>query len=125
MRRALLAMGIAMAIALACVPAAWGGGKANTTVTMDAAFLNPDGTYWSGDIFSPKRGCKDGRRVLVFRVRPGDDQKIGATKSYKGTAQPGYFWTLVKEGLYRGKFYAKVKPTDACQGDRSETLTIA
>jgi hypothetical protein len=119
-------MAIAMGIALACVPAAWGGGKANTRVTMDAAFLNPDGTYWSGDIFSPRRACKKERRVLVFRVRPGADQKIGATKSYKGTDQPGYFWTLFKEGvLIRGKFYAKVRPTDVCQGDRSGTLTIA
>ncbi len=121
MKRVLLLM---TASALACVPAALGADKANTRVTIDSVFLASGQTHWAGDIFSPRKACKNNRRVLIFRVRPGKDEKRGSTKSYKGSAQPGYFWTYFEQGAApRGKYYAKVKPTDLCQGDRSETLT--
>lgn len=61
--------------------------------------------------------------MLVFRVRPGKDQKIGSTKSFQGVVAKRCFWTLFKEGAApSGKYYAKVKPTDTCQGDRSKNL---
>jgi hypothetical protein len=122
-RATLLVVGV-VAIVWVLVPSASAGGKAGTRVTMDSAFVVPVETHWAGDIFSSRRVCKNKRRVLVFRVRPGADQKMGSTRSYKGTDQPGYYWTLVKDGLHAGKFYAKVKPTDRCKGDRSETLEI-
>ena len=121
MKRAAL---LAMAIALACAPAASAGGKANTKVTIDAVFLGPGETQWAGDIFSPRKRCKNERRVLIYLTRSGADEKVGSTKSYKGSAQPGYFWTYSEPGAApQGKYYAKVKPTDACQGDRSESLS--
>lgn len=124
MKRALLA--VVTAVALACVPAAWGGEKANTTVTIDSAFYASGQTHWAGDINSPLKECKNKRRVLIFRVRPGADAKVGATESFRGiTDRKNYFWTHAKDGAApRGKYYAKVKPTDACQGDRSGTIQL-
>jgi len=117
---------LAIVIAVACAPVAWGGGKANTRLTFDSVFVVPNETQWAGDIFSPRKACKNDRRVLVFRVRDGADQKMGSTRSYKGTDQPGYYWVLSKDGLApRGKYYAKVRPTDRCQGDRSGTLQLS
>ena len=111
---------LAMTIALACAPAVWAGSKANTKVTIDSAFLAPGETQWAGDIFSPRRACKNQRLVLIFRVRPGADQRIGSTRSKRGISNPGYFWTHSKPGAApAGLYYVKVKPTAACQGDRS------
>ena len=122
MKRAIL---VALAVAVACVPVAWADGRANTRVTIDSAFVNPGETLFAGDIFSPRKVCKNDRRVLVFRVRSGEDQKIGATRSYKGSAQPGYYWTHSEPGLLpAGKYYSKVKRTERCQGDRSAAIPL-
>lgn len=121
MKRAAL---LAMASALAAVPAAGAGENTRTTVTIDAVFLGPGQTYWSGDVMSPRKACKNRRRVLIFRVRPGADAKVGATRSFKGSADNGYYWTYSENGAARrGKYYAKVKPTGTCRGDRSPALT--
>jgi hypothetical protein len=115
----------ALAVAVACVPAAWADGRANTRVTIDSAFINPGETLFAGDIFSPRKACKNDRRVLIFRARSGEDEKIGATRSYKGSAQPGYFWTHSESGLLpAGDYYAKVKRTRRCKGDRSATIPL-
>ena len=122
LRRAAL---VVLAVATAWVPVAWADGKANTRVTIDSAFVIPGETQWAGDIFSPRKACKNDRRVLVFRVRSGADEKIGSTRSYKGSAQPGYYWVLSEPGLApAGKYYSKVKPTEKCQGDRSEAIPL-
>ena len=122
MKRAVL---VAFGVAVACVPVAWADGKANTRVTIDSAFVNPGETLFAGDIFSPRKACKNDRRVLIFRARSGEDEKIGATRSYKGSAQPGYFWTHSEPGLLpAGNYYSKVKPTERCQGDRSPAIPL-
>ena len=114
---------LALVCAMACVPAAWAGGKAKTTVTIDAVFLASGQTHWSGDLTSARKACKDGRQVLIYRVRPGADAKVGTAKSSKGLVDNGYYWTYFKTGAApTGKYYAKVKPTKKCQGDQSGTL---
>jgi hypothetical protein len=116
--RALIAAGIA--VVLLCVPAASAGGKASTRVTLDFIQPTPGETLYTGDIFSSRKACKNKRKVLVFRARPGADERIGATRSYEGKAQPGYYWTLAKDGLPAGgDYYSKVQPTDRCKGDTS------
>lgn len=118
MRKAVLLVALA---ALATVASASAGGKASTRVTLDFIQPTPGETIWTGDIFSSKKACKNKRKVLVFRQRPGADEKIGATRSYKGSDQPGYYWSYAEPGLpAAGNYYAKVKPTDACKGDRSD-----
>jgi hypothetical protein len=72
---------------------------------------------------SPRRACKNKRLVLIFRMRPGADFKVGSTRSFKGMVDNRYYWTFSKLGAAkRGRYYAKVKPTDTCEGDRSGTL---
>ena len=117
---------LAIVAAVACVPAAWAGGGANTTVTMDSVFLASGQTHWAGDIMSPRRACKNNRLVLIYRVRDGADQKRGSTRSYEGSDVPGFYWTYFENGAApQGRYYAKVKPTDACQGDRSNTMRLS
>ena len=120
MKRVLL---LTLVSAVACVPAAWAGTKTKTTVTSDAVFLASGQTHWSGDMKSARKACKDKRRVLIYRARPGADVKVGSTKSFKGMVDNGYYWTYFKVGAApSGKYYAKVKPTDKCQGGQSKTL---
>jgi hypothetical protein len=117
-------MVLAAAIAVVFVPVAEAG-KARTTVTLDNIEVTPGETLWTGDIFSPRKACKNRRRVFVYRVRAGADEKRGSTLSYKGKAQPGYFWVYEEEGIPpTGGYYAKVKPTARCKGDRSPTLSL-
>jgi hypothetical protein len=125
MRRVLL---FVAAITVVCVPPASAGGKASTRLTLDNVQSFPSGgvqTIWTGDIFSTKKECKNKRRVLVFRDlgeagADGADEKRGSTLSYKGSAQPGYFWIYQEDGIPpAGNYYAKVRPTDGCKGDLS------
>jgi hypothetical protein len=116
---------LAVLCGLVCVPAAWSAGKkAKTTVTIDAVFLATAETQWSGDIMSGKKACKKNRRVLIYRQRPGADVKVGSTKAHKGLTDNGYYWGFSQAGAApTGKYYAKVKPTAKCKGDKSGTLT--
>ncbi len=120
MRRTVLFM---VAAALVCVPSASAAGKAGTRVTLDNIQSFPTGgifTVWSGDIFSAEKECKNRRRVIVYRVLDGADEKRGSTLSYKGSDQPGYYWLYEEDGVPpEGDYYAKVNPTDDCKPDRT------
>ena len=108
---------------MTCVSAASAADKARTNVKLDSVVLGGGQTSWGGPISSPKKACKNKRRVLIFRVQPGKDAKLGATKSYKGISAKGYFWSFSQQGAApTGQYYAKVKPTDNCKGDKSETV---
>jgi hypothetical protein len=100
-------------------------GDAETKVTFDFIQPTPGGTIYTGDISSSERKCKNKRPVLVFRVREGRDDKRGSTLSYKGSDQPGYYWAFEEKGFPpTGDYYAKVRPTDGCEGDRSPLYTF-
>ncbi len=114
-----------VATTIMCVPSASAAGDAGTRVTLDNIQVTPSGTIWTGDIFSSKKACKNKRRVIVYRVRDGADEKRGSTLSYKGSAQPGYFWVYEEEGIARpGNYYAKVRRTDGCKRDRSAIYVL-
>jgi hypothetical protein len=103
-----------------CIPAASASGKADTRVTLDNIEITPGGTIWTGDIFSSKKACKNKQQVIVYRALDGPDDKRGSTLSYKGSDQPGYYWAYEEEGFPPdGDYYAKVRPTADCKGDRS------
>ena len=120
MRRVLL---LAAAITVVCVPSASAAGKANTRLTLDniqTFLIGGKSTTWSGDIFSSEKDCKNRRRVIVYRVLDGADEKRGSTLSYKGSAQPGYYWLYNEEGVPPdGEYYAEVKPTADCKAASS------
>jgi hypothetical protein len=116
----------AIAVVAACAPTAGAAGKAETRVTLDNIEITPGGTIYTGDIFSTEKECKNRRRVFVYRAIPeAPDEKRGSTLSYKGTAQPGYYWAYEEKGVPPpGDYYAKVRPTDQCQGDRSPKYSL-
>ncbi len=120
MRRTVLCI---VATMLVCVPSASAAGKANTRLTLDniqTFVVGGVSTTWAGDIFSSEKECKNKRRVTVYRVLDGADEKRGSTLSYKGSAQPGYYWLYNEEGVPpAGDYYGEVKPTDDCKADSS------
>lgn len=123
MRKLLSIAAIAAIAVMACVPAASAATK--TAVTFDGAFLTNGASMWSGQVVSPKTKCALKRVVLIFKQRPGADQKIGSTKAERVTGSIGYHWAFEKVGFAvtsSEKYYAKVKPTDKCAGARSPVL---
>jgi hypothetical protein len=121
MKRLLAATIAAFVFGGLSAPAALAAGKADTRVTLDHIEISPYAAIWTGDIFSPKKACKNERRVIVYRVRNGQDEKRGSTLSYKGSHQPGYYWGYSEDATIppAGNYYAKVLPTKGCNGDRS------
>ena len=96
--------------------------KTRTTLTTDGVFYTPHpSTLFSGDVISVKKACANKRLVIVFRKRPGADQKIGATRSKPGlVVRNQFFWTLEKRGMLpKGTYYAVTRATDRCSGARS------
>ena len=113
------------ASAVVYVASASAAAAAETRVTLDNIEVTPTGTIWTGDIFSTKKSCKNKRKVTVFRVRGGADEKRGSTLSYKGSDQPGYFWAYGEDGVAPpGGYYAKVRKTDGCKADRSPVYEL-
>jgi hypothetical protein len=110
-------------VGLACAPVALAADKTPVAVFYDGAFYRSGETVWQGDLFGPKP-CAKGRRVFVFRVRPGRDQKIGSTRSRRATRTKNFYpWSFSEPGVARfGEYYARVKPTDTCRGARSAVM---
>ena len=119
MRRTFL---LVAAFALAGVPAAWAA-KDPVAIFYDGAFYKSGETVWQGDVFG-KKACAKGRRVFIFRVRSGKDQKIGSTRSRKSTGTKNFYpFSYSEPGVAPfGEYYAKVKPTDTCKGARSAVM---
>ncbi len=96
------------------------GGLFDTKVTIKA-----NGGDISGKVKSPsRRRAPTDRLVKVFRRRAatGRDERIGSdTASLRGRQ------VHVEHGHHRagpGKYYAKARKTDACEGDKSEVVTV-
>ncbi len=123
MRKFISIAAITGVAAVAFVPAASAATK--TAVTFDGAFLTNGASMWSGQVISPKAKCANKRLVLIFKQRPGADQKIGSTKAEPVTGAIGYWWAFEKVGFAvksSEKYYAKVKATNKCAGARSPVL---
>ena len=123
MRKLLSIVAIAAIAVMAFVPAASAKVYAKTILTMDPVFLTNGGTMWSGKVLAPKK-CAKKRVVLLFKQRPGKDQKIGSTKAERVTGQVGYYWGVEKVGFAAKpseRYYVKAKRTDnpACASGRS------
>ena len=116
---------IAAISVMAFVPAASAKVYAKTILTMDPVFLTNGGTMWSGKVLAPKnKRCANKRAVLLFKKRPGKDQKIGSAKAEPVTGQAGYYWAIEKVGFAAKpgeRYYVQAKRTDkpACASARS------
>ena len=72
---------------------------AKVTIHRDKSTIGP---YFHGSVESKVRKCMDGRRVVVFKRRPGADQKMGTARTHleNGVGQ----WGLhLHSGDSRGK----------------------
>jgi hypothetical protein len=111
------------ALGLACVPAALAADKTPVIVFYDGAFYKSGETVWQGDV-AGRKVCAKGRRVFIFRVRSGKDEKIGSTRSRKSTRTKNFYpYSYSEPGVAPfGEYYAKVKPTDTCKGAGSAQM---
>ena len=125
MRKLLSIAAMAAIAVVAFVPAASAKVYAKTILTMDPVFLTNGATFWSGKISAPRNAkCANKRVVLIFKQRPGKDQKIGSVKAEPVTGQVGYYWAFEKVGFAAKpseRYYAQVKRTEkpACAPARS------
>ena len=120
MKRAFL---LVAAFAVLPVPAALAA-KTPVAVFYDGAFYKSGETVWQGNVFGPK-ACAKRRRVFIFRVRSGKDQRIGSTRSRRATRTKNFYpFSYSEPGAASfGEYYAKVKPTDTCKGARSAVMS--
>ena len=78
------------------------------------------GFLWHGFLWSAARKCEVGRRVILFKRRPGPDRKLGETQSVPDGRNAG--WGIVTPRK-PDRVYAKVTPEVgdgfACRADYS------
>lgn len=98
--------------ALVSSQTATAGGGTKTTVTINASG-DPH-----GKVKSTKESCVEGRKVKVYRVKPGADDKIGNDSAGSDGA-----WSIGNPGG-GGKIYAKVSKIEGCDGDKSPTVDL-
>jgi hypothetical protein len=85
-----------------------GGGRADSKVTIKGRF--------KGRVKSPSSACKNGRKVILKKVKPGKDKTVG-------TDNAGTFgrWRISRPNAV-GRFYAKVNKNAQCKAARSRTV---
>ena len=107
------------ALALTAIPAE-AGDKAKTEVSLVAIVpIGMAGYSYEGTIQSKKK-CADKRKVIVYRKRPGKDEKIGSTRANGAVGA----WAVQHPDQADGTYYAKAPATKECEGDRSGKLSI-
>ena len=122
-RTVVAALALAAAIGVISAPGASGGGKANSKVILDGILYNvPEArTEFNGRISSPKKECANKRKITVYRVVDGADEKIGSKRSEKDGDT--YRWFITAGGLVpNDDYYAKAEGGDTCKGDKSEKV---
>jgi hypothetical protein len=94
-------------------------------------FLTKDGgSNYHGSVESEVRKCMEGRRVVVFKLRPGADRKLGTERSDlepsdlsdPGSDPLGYWWLNVDRDYdtrVRAKVTRKVGDRYVCRADRA------
>lgn len=114
-----LAVGSALSLVGGATAAGAAGGGAATTVTIRA-----QGTDLSGTVKSPAPSrCASERNVIVFKQigSKGGGNDINFASDIAQANGNGYEWNTGNTGT-PGKFYAKVRPKQGCQGDTSPTV---
>ena len=139
MRRIRLAAATVIAAAVAVIvialPAASAGvHKYNTRVSIfreggptgaDRSACDPERkcVFWHGHVKSGARKCMKGRRVILFKKRPGADRKLGADRAHVQGGDGD--WGLNAPAVNRAyaKVNRKVRDGYVCRADRSETIS--
>lgn len=111
----LAVVALAASVGLSVTGIAGAAQRAETTVTIKA-----EGLDLSGQVKSPRPlRCAEGRKVVVFKVRPGDDLRFATDNASLNGDR--YEWSTGNTGT-QGRFYAKAPRTDRCQADTSRTV---
>jgi len=105
---------IALAGALLPVASAAGSGF-STTIVVSLRVPAFHGTLKSG-----KSACATGRKVKLFREKPGSDQLLGTDESNAKTK-----WSIpIGKRLTSGSYYVRAPAKGACKPAKSKVLVI-
>jgi hypothetical protein len=85
-----------------------GGGRVQSQVTIRGSF--------KGQVVSEAARCEKNRRVFLKKHRPGKNRTVGSDR----TNNAGN-WRIQKANP-NGRYYAKIKRTRRCTGDKSPTV---
>jgi hypothetical protein len=108
------ALGVAAAVFAATAGIAWAG-EATTTVKIT------DEVDVAGKVQSADALCRDERKVILLRKRPGKDEKIG-TDNADGVGK----FSFGNPGLDPGRYYVKAKRIPgACAKGVSDTFRVS
>lgn len=114
---------LAASLSLAAGGAVLTAAPAAFALSENQVTIKADGTDLSGTITSANKACKDDRKVIVFKQvgtrGGGDDQKF-ATDVSELSGGVGV-WSTGNTGT-EGRFYARIRKTDACKADSSPTV---
>ena len=90
------------------------------TITHEG-HVGDHGTIWHGGVISEVGKCMEGRRVILYKQRPGADRNLGTTQSESRPGNWGDWW----ERSPAHRVYAKVTREQhhryVCRADRSPT----
>ena len=134
-----LCIAAAGAVFVVAVPAASAGvHKYDTKLTITRELVpGPNGeVFWHGFVKSDRdrnpeyhyakavRKCMEGRRVVLFKQRPGADRKLGTDRSnFDPDANKGKWGLLARPvHLVYARVRAKVRDGYVCRADRSKTV---
>ena len=121
-----LAVGVGTLIAVMAVATPPGGARVVTESKVTISRFLP---LYHGKVKSDYEECEAGRKVILYRKKPGQDQKIG-----KDFANHNGKWNVSISGdpPNGAKYYAKVRNFEAsstgtgisCANDKSPTVTF-
>ena len=92
---------------------------APTTVT-----IKEESGDFSGKVKSSKDKCVNDRKVALYKQKGAEQQPSEDKKVATDNASSNGDWSTGNTGFNKGKFYARAKATEDCQGDNSVTVKV-
>jgi hypothetical protein len=92
---------------------------APTTVT-----IREQSGDFHGKVKSSANKCIDERKVALYKQKGAEQQPSEDKKVATDNASTQGDWSTGNTGFEKGKFYARAKKIEGCQGDSSETVKV-
>ncbi len=117
---------IMAAAAITAVTAFAGSAQAGHKSHSDVSIKGTNGDYY-GYVKSADSDCGADRKVKVYKMlgaspSPKTDQMIGSDTTDSSPSNKA-MWSIGNSGYKHGYFYAKVKKTTYCSGERSKVIS--
>jgi hypothetical protein len=104
------------ALVVALLPATLAAGASNSTRIV-VSLKTP---AFHGKLKSAKSACARGRKVKLFRKKPGPDKLLGIDRSNAKAK-----WSIpIGKRLISGSYYAKAPAKGSCRAAKSKVLSI-